>query len=116
MTHHYLIDLVAGGSLACAYFYYYLARMPDDLRHPTNTTPVYSNTAPGDVEAGSSIGTLNGNGYGGWDHHGSSDDLSEAYEEAQQRAALMRDNSVDLDAPGVVREFAKAGSKGVGRP
>lgn len=30
MTHHYLIDLVAGGSLAVTCFYLYL---PEDLRH-----------------------------------------------------------------------------------
>ena len=35
LTHHYLIDLVAGGSLTCAFFYYYLSKMPDELRHPT---------------------------------------------------------------------------------
>lgn len=66
LTHHYLIDLVAGGSLACAYFYYYLARMPDELRHPTIVAAAYSNSIPLDPEAGGGS-KLNGNGYGGWD-------------------------------------------------
>ncbi|SCV73432.1 BQ2448_7358 [Microbotryum intermedium] len=68
LTHHYLIDLVAGGSLACAYFYYYLARMPDELRHPTAlVNGKFLNAAPLDEEVGMATTMLNGNGYGGWD-------------------------------------------------
>ncbi|SCZ95250.1 BZ3500_MvSof-1268-A1-R1_Chr11-2g03383 [Microbotryum saponariae] len=68
LTHHYLIDLVAGGSLACAYFYYYLARMPDELRHPTAlVNGKFLNATPLDEEVGMASTMLNGNGYGGWD-------------------------------------------------
>lgn len=47
LTHHYLVDLVAGACLATATFYYFL---PDDLRGVNATSPP---------------GGLLGNGYGG---------------------------------------------------
>jgi len=93
LTHHYLIDLVAGGSLTCAFFYYYLSKMPDELRHPTThgvpaayRTRSASTAIPLDEESGlpkSFAHTANGNGgpsnghtdgYGGWEED---DDLSE---------------------------------------
>lgn len=83
LTHHYLIDLVAGGSLACAYFYYYLARMPDELRHPTDPTPIFTNSIPLDAEA---FGMGGGGGDGDMD-----------WGIAREADGLMRDNSVDFD-------------------
>jgi hypothetical protein len=88
LTHHYLIDLVAGGSLSCTFFYYYLSKMPDELRHPTaRPLPPYratstqqqqfgDNSIPLDEESGlpkpfahHAAGATNGhaNGYGGWE-------------------------------------------------
>lgn len=94
LTHHYLIDLVAGGSLSCTFFYYYLSKMPDELRHPTaRPLPPYraratststaqqqfgDNSIPLDEESGlpkpfahhaATRGLTNGhgNGYGGWE-------------------------------------------------
>lgn len=94
LTHHYLIDLVAGGSLSCTFFYYYLSKMPDELRHPTaRPLPPYraratststaqqqfgDNSIPLDEEWGlpkpfahhaATRGLTNGhgNGYGGWE-------------------------------------------------
>lgn len=96
LTHHYLIDLVAGGSLACAFFYYYLSRMPDDLRHPTNPTPVYThdrtNSIPLDPEA-------NGGGDMDWGI-------------AHEVDGLMRDNSVDLEGRGRSGSLSYAGLSG----
>ncbi|GAA5846279.1 hypothetical protein JCM3766R1_002194 [Sporobolomyces carnicolor] len=83
LTHHYLIDLVAGGSLTCAFFYYFLSKMPDQLRHPTTrgmpATPYHSgNAIPLDEESGlpktfaHTAATTKGQGnghadsYGGW--------------------------------------------------
>lgn len=96
LTHHYLIDLVAGGSLTCAFFYYYLSKMPDELRHPTTPVAPYrarasSSAIPLDEESGlprtfahtaaGKASNGHANGYGGWesDDAGASeeDDLAE---------------------------------------
>ncbi|GAA5822382.1 hypothetical protein JCM3770_002373 [Rhodotorula araucariae] len=90
LTHHYLIDLVAGGSLTCVFFYYYLSKMPDELRHPTThgvpAAPYRANSStaiPLDEESGlpkpfahTGVNAGNGHadGYGGWEEE---DDLSD---------------------------------------
>jgi len=98
LTHHYLIDLVAGGSLTCAFFYYFLSKMPDQLRHPTTkgmpATPYHSgNAIPLDEESGlpktfahtaAQNGSAKGQGnghpdsYGGWEED---DDEEDSFDE-----------------------------------
>lgn len=99
LTHHYLIDLVAGGSLTCAFFYYFLSKMPDQLRHPTTkgmpSTPYHSGQAiPLDEESGlpktfaHTAATQNGlrgqgtghpDSYGGWEED---DDEEDSFDES----------------------------------
>ncbi|GAA6018921.1 hypothetical protein JCM10207_009199 [Rhodosporidiobolus poonsookiae] len=103
LTHHYLIDLVAGGSLTCIFFYYYLSKMPDELRHPTThgaPAPYRSSSYTGagaiplDEESGlpstfahTANGNGHANGYGGWedddDEAGSGEDDEALKEEAR---------------------------------
>ncbi|GAA5892282.1 hypothetical protein JCM6882_003629 [Rhodosporidiobolus microsporus] len=104
LTHHYLIDLVAGGSLSCAFFYYYLAKMPDELRHPTThgmpAAPFRSSSFNGaagaiplDEESGlpktfahtAAGGNGHANGYGGWESEEDSDGWGEEEEESGDR-------------------------------
>ncbi|ORY84686.1 hypothetical protein BCR35DRAFT_303010 [Leucosporidium creatinivorum] len=93
LTHHYLIDLVAGGSLSCAYFYYYLSRMPDELRHPTGASVHYSNgdALPDDPEA-----ALDSHNFGGWGGSVGGDD-DDGFELPEANTGLMRDNSIDVE-------------------
>lgn len=64
LTHHYLIDLVAGGSLTVVCFYYF---MPEGMRN-VNAPQTVGNNNPIDLERSRS------NGYGGWDTDFGSDE------------------------------------------
>ncbi|GAA5922860.1 hypothetical protein JCM1841_003764 [Sporobolomyces salmonicolor] len=135
LTHHYLIDLVAGGSLTCAFFYYYLSKMPDELRHPTthgaSSTPYRSGLAtaiPLDEESGlpktfahyaNGSGNGHANGYGGWedDDEDGFDGASEAGEEAMLMnggpgAADRGRDSMDVPAQGDLGSNPKSSSPG----
>lgn len=114
LTHHYLIDLVAGGSLTCAFFYYFLSKMPDQLRHPTTrgmpATPYRSgNSIPLDEESGlpktfAHSANRNGGGghpdsYGGWEDD---DDYDEGELEPSEQARLTNGKARDsFDTPSV---------------
>ncbi|GAA5869108.1 hypothetical protein JCM1840_000471 [Sporobolomyces johnsonii] len=141
LTHHYLIDLVAGGSLTCAFFYYYLSKMPDELRHPTThgapSTPYRSglaNAIPLDEESGlpktfahyangyangNGAGNGHANGYGGWedDDEDEFDGASEAGEDARlirggAGAAERGRDSMDVPAQGDLGSNPKSSSPG----
>ncbi|GAA5959965.1 hypothetical protein JCM21900_001442 [Sporobolomyces salmonicolor] len=135
LTHHYLIDLVAGGSLTCAFFYYFLSKMPDELRHPTthgaSSTPYRSGLAtaiPLDEESGlpktfahyaNGSGNGHANGYGGWedDDEDGFDGASEAGEEARLMnggpgAADRGRDSMDVPAQGDLGSNPKSSSPG----
>ncbi|GAA5973208.1 hypothetical protein JCM11641_006325 [Rhodosporidiobolus odoratus] len=105
LTHHYLIDLVAGGSLTCAFFFYYLSKMPDELRHPTTSgapaRPFRSSSfnhgaIPLDEESGlpksfahTSTGNGHANGYGGWEDDGTEDSAGEEEREVKEEQRLL---------------------------
>ncbi|GAA6039242.1 hypothetical protein JCM8097_003223 [Rhodosporidiobolus ruineniae] len=123
LTHHYLIDLVAGGSLTCGFFYYYLNKMPDELRHPTThgkpAAPFRSSSFVGAANAGGipldeesglprtfahTGGAANGhaNGYGGWEDDDA--DTSRSFEEGEEDEELRDEARLfagrdSLDAP-----------------
>lgn len=92
LTHHYLIDLVAGGSLTVICFYYF---MPDSMRN-VNAPPTHDNDidhALGDLE-GLGGGGGRSNGFGGWNA-----DLSDGEDDLNgppSAVGLLRDTSVDL--------------------
>ncbi|GAA5985296.1 hypothetical protein JCM10908_002609 [Rhodotorula pacifica] len=120
LTHHYLIDLVAGGSLTCIFFYYYLSKMPDELRHPTarplppyRATPL-NNSIPLDEESGlpkpfAHQAATNGhaNGYGGWEGDEDADDGKSEVESLSEEARMF----IPGEAAG-----GGAGGLGLGRP
>lgn len=98
------LPLRCAGGLACSVFYYFLSRVPDELRHPTQSGATYSNGSalPQDPEA-----DLDGSRYGGWGGSVGGDDDDDGFELPEANTGLMRDNSVDLDGG------ARRGSKGV---
>lgn len=106
LTHHYLIDLVAGGSLTCIFFYYYLSKMPDELRHPTlrpqpapyrASTPLLGGAIPLDEESGlpktfaHSAAGANGKGYG----QGERERDRERWEDSQRSSSPDADDLGD---------------------
>ena len=90
LTHHYLIDLVAGGSLTVICFYYF---MPDDFRN-VNAPPAHDNATdiPLDVEG------LYGrsNGFGGWDRAGENGSDDGDLAGPPSAVGLLRDTSVEI--------------------
>ncbi|BGP19154.1 hypothetical protein JCM10213_006500 [Rhodosporidiobolus nylandii] len=115
LTHHYLIDLVAGGSLTCIFFFYYLSKMPDELRHPTTSgapaRPFRSSSFNGAANAGgipldeesglpkafahTASGAGHANGYGGWEDDeddGSAEEDERVKEEQRLYAGQGRDS------------------------
>lgn len=61
LTHHYLIDLVAGGSLTVICFYYF---MPDEFRN-VNAPPAHDNAGDIPLDVEGRFGRSNG--FGGWE-------------------------------------------------
>lgn len=93
LTHHYLTDLVAGGGLSCAFFYFFLSRVPDELRHPTGQVEPYSNgnALQEDPEA-----ALDSHNFGGWGGSVGGDD-DDGFELPEANTGLMRDSSLDME-------------------
>jgi hypothetical protein len=91
LSHHYLVDLCAGGQLACSFFYFFLSRVPDELRHPTGLQTPYSNgnALQEDPEA-----ALDSHNFGGWGGSVGGDD-DDGFELPEANTGLMRDNSID---------------------
>lgn len=91
LTHHYLIDVCAGGQLACSFFYFFLSRVPDELRHPTGVQAPYSNgnALPEDPEA-----ALDSRNFGGWGGSVGGDE-DNGFELPEANTGLMRDTSID---------------------
>ncbi|GAA5995955.1 phosphatase PAP2 family protein [Rhodotorula paludigena] len=132
LTHHYLIDLVAGGSLSCIFFYYYLSKMPDELRHPTThgvpAGPYRANSStaiPLDEESGlpktfahtpgGANGSSNGHadGYGGWEEDDDASDGDDASlrDEARLFAAAKGRDSFDVPQRGDLGEQGSGGPR-----
>lgn len=77
--------------MACSFFYFFLSRVPDELRHPTGVLMTYSNGSalPEDPEA-----ALDSHSFGGWGGSVGEDD-NDGFELPQAHSGLMRDNSID---------------------